>query len=296
LGFVWKSKPEELMMKLRYWKTGALIATASAGMGCWYLAGCPVATLHAEDFGFRAGPNRGPDETVDGRVKTILRNDRDDIDGLSLEDGKEIHFPPHLGESVTRLVQVGDNIKVTGNQETRPRGEVVFEASLIEKGTTSMKIERPEPPRGPKPPHRRGPGAGPRDREEAMNATGAVKEFATNRRGDVDGLFLADGTEVKLPPHQGRELQALVQVGQEVRIEGRRHVTPHGDVHLHADRITAVASGASIERDGPPGPGPRPRDSSPEARPAPPGPTAKQFDEILNELRELRRLLEAQKK
>jgi hypothetical protein len=86
-----------------------------------------------------------------------------------------------------------------------------------------------------------------------MNASGVVEKFATNRHGDVDGLLLADGTEVKMPPHQGRELQALVKEGDKVQIEGRKHVTPHGDVHLHADRITAVATGSSIERDGPGG-------------------------------------------
>lgn len=283
------------MMKLRYWRTGALIATITAGLGGWYLAGCPM-TLNAEDFGLRATPARGVEETVTGRVKSVLRNDHDDVDGLSLEDGREIHFPPHMGETVTKLASVGDDLKITGNQVTRPRGEVVFEASLIEKGEVSLKIERPRPPRGPKPHHKHGPANGPhgREHETAMNATGVVEEFVTNRHGDVDGLLLADGTEVKLPPHQGEELQSLVKKGEQVKVEGRRHVTPHGDVHLHADRITSVATGASIERDGPGGPQ-SPRGVRPEAQPAP-GPTAKQFEEILSEVRELRRLVEAQQK
>jgi hypothetical protein len=126
-----------------------------------------------------------------------------------------------------------------------------------------------------------------------MNARGAVTEMNDNRHGDVDGFVLSDGTEVKFPPHQAEQLSGLVRRGDEVRVEGRRHETPHGDIHLHADRITAVASGRALDRDEP---GLPPR----EARPAPErrapddrdAPHAASNDEILRELRALRRLVE----
>ena len=275
------------------WKRSVLVASLGVGM-TWFSGGFqrtqaqddarpPEASREAQQAG----------ETRVGRVEKLLYNGRDDIDGLRLEGGIEVHFPPHMGDAIARLVKPGDKVEVQGATETRPRGEVVFEASRIVSRGETIQIERPRPPHRPKD-HR--------EQEVPMKATATVKEFATNRHGDVDGLLLSDGTEVKLPPHQGQDLKQLIRQGEEVRVEGRRHETPHGDIHLHADRITAVASGRSIERDGPRG---RPvpphergregRDEGPAARRAP-APTAEQFDEILRELREMRRLLEAQQK
>jgi len=42
-----------------------------------------------------------------------------------------------------------------------------------------------------------------------MSANGTIKEFVANRHGDVDGFLLSDGTEVKLPPHQGLNYEVL---------------------------------------------------------------------------------------
>ena len=213
-------------------------------------------------------------ETISGRVKSFLKNDKGDTDGISMENGAIIHFPPHMSISITKLVSVGDRIEVRGHEQTLPKGEVVIEAERIENGGQSMDIAEPRGPRGPKP--IRGPRS---EFDKPMTATGKVKEFLTNRHGDVDGLLLSDGTEVKLPPHQGIELQRLATVGAEVRVEGRRHDTPKGDVHLHADRIVAIESGRTLDRDEPH-----------KGRHVP------HHVEILNELREIRRLIESQQK
>ncbi|WP_010588113.1 OB-fold nucleic acid binding domain-containing protein [Schlesneria paludicola] len=213
-------------------------------------------------------------ETVSGRVKALLKNDRGDTDGLAMENGASIHFPPHMSESVTKLVQIGDRIEARGHEQTRKNGETVFEAEQIGKGGESIEIKPPRPPRGGP----RGP-KGPRESDEPMTVTATVREFHSNRHGDVDGLILSDGTEVKVPPHQGAELQEFAKIGSEVRVEGRRHETPHGDIHLHADRVASTSSGRTFERDEPH-----------HGHHEPP------HVEILRELREVRRLLESMQK
>lgn len=133
---------------------------------------------------------------------------------------------------------------------------------------------------------RRGP-MGPRVQEEPMSAKGVVREYVRNPHGDVDGLLLNDGTEVKIPPHQGQALRELIKAGAAVSIEGRRHVTREGDVHLHADRIVDAAADRTWERE------------EPADRRAPPhgvAPAAGPLNvEILHELRAIRRLLEDRK-
>jgi hypothetical protein len=51
---------------------------------------------------------------------------------------------------------------------------------------------------------------------------GTVSEHSLAPRGDVDGLILADGTEVHLPPHLGTQLVYAVKPGDAVTIRGLR--------------------------------------------------------------------------
>jgi hypothetical protein len=49
---------------------------------------------------------------------------------------------------------------------------------------------------------------------------GKVAGYSLTPRGDVDGLILADGTEVHLPPHLGTQLVYAVKPGDAVTIRG----------------------------------------------------------------------------
>lgn len=213
-----------------------------------------------------------------GRVEKLLKNDRGDVDGLQFADGFDVHFPPHIGRRVVELIETGSEASVWGRKETLPRGEVVFEASRIESGKETIQVDRPRPPGGPK---------GKRGAEQPMNAKGTIAEFTTNHHGDADGLLLSDETEVKFPPHLSDRLQSIVKTGDQVEIDGRRHVTPHGDVHLHADQIIASNSGKTWTRDEGPG-----------RRPAPPELRINGLDpqpsnaEVMKELAAIRRMLE----
>ncbi|SFJ59887.1 OB-fold nucleic acid binding domain-containing protein [Planctomicrobium piriforme] len=267
-------------------KPGAWVLLFSGLAVAWGLSPALQAQPRTEPA---ARPQMEGEEMLSGKVTELLKNDHDDVDGLLLDNGLQIHFPPHIGRKVVELVGKGDRVEVEGRKETLPRGEVVFEARRIESQGETIMVDRPAPPRGPK---------GKGRFEKPMNADGVISEMHENHRGDIDGFLLEDETEVKFPPHLSAELQELVQAGDEVRVEGRRHVTPHGDVHLHADRIIAVASGKTLERDEPgAGPGPRPAPPAKPSRDAgidrDAGPTNA---EIMKELRELRKLVERQEK
>lgn len=213
-----------------------------------------------------------------GKVEKFLKNDHGDIDGLKFADGFDVHFPPHVGRRVVEVIETGSEASVWGRKETLPRGEVVFEASRIESGNETIQVDRPHPPGGPR---------GKRGADQPMNATGTVAEFTTNHHGDVDGLLLSDDTEVKFPPHLGEQLQSIVKTGDRIEIAGRRHVTPHGDIHLHADEIVASNSGKTWSRD-----------DGPARRPTPPEALANRRDqqpsnaEVMKELTAIRRMLE----
>lgn len=270
-------------MKMTFWNRVSIVTLT--GMGITGLAAyLPVsgqATPSAESR------EASPVEEVEATVLKLVRNDRDDVDGFSLEGGKEVHFPPHVWSELEPFVKVGEKVKVKGRNEVRPRGETVFVATQISSGSQSVEIQPPPPP------HRRD-----QEQDKPMQVQGKVRQFAKNPHGDVDGLLLEDGTEVKLPPHQSKELTALVKKGDEVKVEGNRHVTPHGDVHLHAMTITAVESGKSLQRDKDHGP-PPPHHGGPKGGPrrheqgAPPH-EARVQEDILRELKAIHQLLEKQ--
>jgi len=66
--------------------------------------------------------------------------------------------------------------------------------------------------------------------EAPLQVTGTLTEFHFNHHGDVDGFRLDDNTEVKFPPHLMAQLESCAGVGDAVLVQGRRHLTPTGDV------------------------------------------------------------------
>jgi hypothetical protein len=79
---------------------------------------------------------------------------------------------------------------------------------------------------------------------------GTVKQYTLTPRGDVDGLILNDGTEVKLPPHLTGQIVFAIRPGDAVTIRGlKAFALPLVD----AATVTNDTTGASVIDNGPPG-------------------------------------------
>jgi hypothetical protein len=86
------------------------------------------------------------------------------------------------------------------------------------------------------------------DSSQLPESRGRVKQYTLTPRGDVDGLILADGTEVKLPPHLSAQIVYSIRPGDEVSIRGlRARAIPL----LDAASITNVSTGRSVADNGP---------------------------------------------
>jgi len=74
------------------------------------------------------------DEIVElsGRVKSFRTNDHDDADGLILDDGAAVRFPPHLGHEVGGIVKRGDKVRIIGHWHITPKGDTHLHADTIE--------------------------------------------------------------------------------------------------------------------------------------------------------------------
>ncbi len=98
------------------------------------------------------------------------------------------------------------------------------------------------------------------DTSQLPETRGTVKQYTLTPRGDVDGLILNDGTEVKLPPHLTAQVVFAIHPSDEVSIRGlHARAIPLVD----ASSVTNVATGKRVVDNGPPdGPGHRTQDQT----------------------------------
>jgi hypothetical protein len=179
-------------------------------------------------------------QTVQGIVQKFTTGPKGDVHGFVLNDGTEVHFPPHLEKRVTAVVAKGDRVRVSGRLHTGPRGDTHFEADLIAdlSSQTSVQIDHPPPP-------------------EPKTMEGIVQKFTAGPKRDIHGFMLNNGTEVRFPPHMEKRVTAVVAKDDRVRVSGRLHTGPKGDRHLDADSITNLSSQSSVKIDHPPPPEPK---------------------------------------
>jgi hypothetical protein len=90
------------------------------------------------------------------------------------------------------------------------------------------------------------------DPQQLPAQRGQVLQFSLTPRGDIDGLILTDGTEVKTPPHLSSQIAYAIRPGDTVTIHGlHAAVLPL----VQAVSVTDQATGRTVVDNGPPGPG-----------------------------------------
>ena len=88
------------------------------------------------------------------------------------------------------------------------------------------------------------------DSSQLPETRGTVKQYTLTPRGDVDGLILSDGTEIKLPPHLTAQVVFAIKPGDTVTVRGlKARALPLVD----AASVTNFATGVTVTDNGPPG-------------------------------------------
>ena len=86
------------------------------------------------------------------------------------------------------------------------------------------------------------------DPQQLPAINGTVNRYTLTPRGDVDGLILADGTEVHFPPHLSTQLVYAVKPGDAVTVRGLKAL----NIPLVAAvSITNGRSGQTVTDNGP---------------------------------------------
>ena len=205
--------------------------------------------------------------TIKGRVAQYSLTPRGDVDGLILDDGTEIHLPPHLGAQLVFAVKPGDSVTVRG---LKAQAIPVVQAMQVVNDATHQGVTDTGPGAGPGRPRGHGGPAG-----QPMEVQGKVKQALYGPRGDMNGVLLDDGTQIHLPPPEAQRLAAQLAPGQTVYAKGTGTASPLGKV-IGAQAIGPSSTQLAQVAAPPPHGGPGHDRHGPPPPPPPGGPDAPQ--------------------
>lgn len=224
-----------------------------------------------------------PGITTKSQVTAYLLDDRGTVNGLLLASGDQLHFSQQTGEAVTTQIKVGDELTATGRAGSKSNyGREVRVKQISANGRTI--IEAKSGPKHSREPHGRRSSKGDGDRPapigattqftakteqsvvpdsvagadkvenvapalpETFKAVGTIKVHLVNGRGDVNGLILSTGEQIRFSPKVGQLIVAAEQ-GEDtpVSLEGTGVKTERGTVILPA-RITVGTQTIALGR------------------------------------------------
>lgn len=167
---------------------------------------------------------------AEAAVQRLLVNPYGDVDGLLLNDGRVVRFPPHLGPQLAEVATPGRTVRVFGRPQAL--GQIKAYAVIDAASGASVIDQPPAWNERPLPRHLRAAQLQP------LQTAGQVTTVLTGARGEINGAILDNGDIVRFPPHG--LLQPLA-VGQRLAASGL------GTRSAHGTALEAVQLGPSLD-------------------------------------------------
>ncbi len=230
-----------------------------------HFIGASVLALCAFQAAAQSAPGLEPNQVpaFKGKVAQYSLTPRGDVDGVILDDGTQVHFPPHLGAQVVAAVKPGDAVTVLG---VKSMAVPMVQALSMTGEASGQTIVDQGPPAGP-PARLASPW-------QYLQVQGRVREPLYGPRGDLNGALLEDGTQVHFPPDQAARWAADLNPGHTLVAQGYGVAGPYGksvEVQRVAFDGSAFSAAAPGNPPGPPPPAPpAPRPGAAAAPPPPP--------------------------
>ena len=146
---------------------------------------------------------------IQGQVAQYSLTPRGDVDGVILQDGTQVHLPPHLGSQLVQAVKPGDTVTIRG---LKAQALPLIQALSITSEKSGQAVVDSGPPAMPPQPLAMA--------YQWLNVQGRVREPLYGPRGDMNGALLDDGTQIHLPPDQAWTLGQELQTGRTLIAQG----------------------------------------------------------------------------
>jgi stage V sporulation protein SpoVS len=191
--------------------------------------------------------------SITGTVKQYLLTPVGDVEGLELQGGTDVRFPPHMGAALAAIVKPRDRVDVLGFV-TAPTayGRAVKALTITNIATHQSVVDQP-PAAPPPPPWLRGVSM------RQMTLSGTLEHYILNDRGDIDGLILNNGYEVKFAPPVAMAAAIALAQQPSATIQASGYGTTNGfGTVVDAMTGSLIVGSQSIALAGPAGPPPPP--------------------------------------
>jgi hypothetical protein len=205
-----------------------------------------------------------------GQVAQYSLTPRGDVDGVILDDGTQVHMPPHLGAQLVHAIKPGDAVTVRG---LKAQALPLIQALSIS-GASGQTIVDTGPPVTPPSPIEM--------TYRWLTVQGRVHEPLYGPRGDLNGALLDDGTQIHLPPDQAGALESELQPGKSIAAQGYGVTDAYGralDAQQIGESAARLVNVGPLGPRGPLGPPPQAICAAPPLPPpavAPPPPVQNQ--------------------
>lgn len=174
-------------------------------------------------------PSQQPISVAEGKVRRLLINPFGEVDGLQLESGVVVAFPPHMGARLAAEAAPGQSVRISGFMETAKR---VKAESIINVATGQALVDRPPTVEDEGiPPHLRA------NTLQRFEVSGSIDTVLTGPRGEINGTILNDGSIVHFPPGS---LQRSLEAGMPFAAAGL------GTRNQYGQALEAVSVGATL--------------------------------------------------
>ncbi|MBW4594459.1 MAG: hypothetical protein KME46_16505 [Brasilonema angustatum HA4187-MV1] len=162
--------------------------------------------------------------TLTGKIQQYLLNPEGRVDGLLLNNKVQVKIPPHLNRNLVAQISLGTDISVTGKTGvSTPFGQEIKANEITNRQTQQTIANKPTPDAPPPPPPT------PNDYSN-LSAEGTAQQWLVGQRGEINGVILSSGVQVKFPPHAGNQLVNTAQVGDKVQVQGFGTRNKYGEV------------------------------------------------------------------
>lgn len=175
---------------------------------------------------------------ITGEVQQYLLNPEGRVEGLLLNNGTQVRFPPHMADSLVALVAPGARVTVSGTPGVSTSFGQEVRARSITNNQTGRTLVEPPPTYPPKP---RVQGT-----YSNLSVEGTAEHWLVGHRGEINGVILSGGAEVKFPPHVGDQLIGMAKLGDKVQAQGFGTRNSYGQV-LQATSLTVNGQPMSFQ-------------------------------------------------
>ncbi len=174
-------------------------------------------------------PTEAYETTFTGQVQQYLLNPEGKVDGLLLSNGLQVKFGPHMEDSLVAMIAPGADVTVSGTPGVSTRFGQEVKAKSITNPQTGQTLVKQPPSIPPQPPLQ--------GNYSNLSVEGTAQHWLVGHRGEINGVILSSGTQVRFPPHVGMQMLNLAKVGDKVQAEGFGTGNRYGQV-LEATALT----------------------------------------------------------